>query len=55
MKQRNPSYGYLRIAMQIEIAFEIKIEKDVVRRVLNKHDKHKPNGGGPIGLHLLVI
>lgn len=47
MKQRNPSYGYLRIAMQIEIAFGIKIEKDVVRRVLNKHYKHNPNGDGP--------
>jgi len=47
MKRRNPGYGYLRIAMQIEVAFGIKIEKDVVRRVLNKHYKHNPNDDGP--------
>lgn len=37
MKKRNPSYGYRRITMQISIAFDINIDKNIVRRVLNKH------------------
>ena len=42
MKQRNPSYGYRRIAMQISNAFGIVIDKDIVRRVLSKHYKSIP-------------
>jgi hypothetical protein len=34
MKRRNPSFGYQRIADQISLVFDIEIEKDVVRRVL---------------------
>jgi putative transposase len=37
MKRRNPRFGCVRIAQQISHAFEIKIDKDVVRRVLAKH------------------
>ena len=47
MKKRNPSYGYRRIAMQISIAFGVSIDKDIVRRVLNKHHYQRPGGGGP--------
>ena len=37
MKSRNPCFGYVRIAQQIARAFGIDLEKDVVRRVLEKH------------------
>jgi len=37
MKKRNPSYGYLRIAMQIEVSFGIRVDKGVVKRILDKH------------------
>ncbi len=47
MKQRNPSYGYRRIAMQIADAFGIVLDKDVVRRVLSKHYKNDPKDTGP--------
>ena len=47
MKKRNPRYGHRRIAMQISNAFGIEIDKDVVRRVLDKHYKNRPNGDGP--------
>ncbi len=46
MKTRNPRFGYRRIAMQISNAFGIEIDKDIVRRVLAKHDKPSP-GDGP--------
>ena len=48
MKKRNPRYGYLRIAMQIQNAFNIGLDEGVVRRVLNKHYKPSPfSGNGP--------
>jgi putative transposase len=34
MKRRNPTWGCPRIAQQIALAFDIPINKDVVRRVL---------------------
>jgi hypothetical protein len=37
MKSRNPCFGYRRIAEQISYAFNIEIDKDVVRRVLAKY------------------
>lgn len=37
MKKRNPQYGYLRIAMQIQHAFGIVLDKGVVKRILDKH------------------
>ena len=37
MKTKNPSFGYLRIAMQIQNSFNINLDKGVVRRVLDKH------------------
>ena len=37
MKQRNPTWGCPRIAQQIALAFDIPIDKDVVRRILAHH------------------
>lgn len=47
MKQRNPRYGNRRIAMQISSAFAVAIDKDVVRRVLDKHYMNRPKDDGP--------
>ena len=47
MKQRNPSYGYRRIAMQVSDTFGIPIDKDIVRRILSKHYKNNPEDTGP--------
>lgn len=47
MKQRNPRYGYRRIAMQISNNFDVDIDKDIVRRVLEKSYKSKGNDHGP--------
>jgi hypothetical protein len=46
MKKRNPNFGYLHIAMQIKNMFDINIDKDVVRRVLQKYQKHYPSNNG---------
>src|SRR6516165_8728421 len=40
MKRRNPSWGCPRVAQQIVLTFSVKIDKDVVRRILN--------GGGTV-------
>jgi len=53
MKHRNPRYGCRRIAMQINLAFGTEIDKDIVRRVLNKHYKNLPNNNGPSWLTFL--
>ena len=47
MKQKNPTFGYFRIAMQINGSFGLNINKDVVRRVLAKHFKDHPKPTGP--------
>ena len=47
MKKRNQFYGYRRIAMQINIAFGCDINKDVVKRILDKYYKSTPTDGGP--------
>ena len=44
LKQRNTSYGCTRIAQLISTVFGIEIDKNVVRRVLDKH--YHPNSGG---------
>jgi putative transposase len=46
MKTKNPRFGYRRIAMQINKAFGTDIDKDIVRRVLAKHYRPVPGGGG---------
>ena len=47
MKRRNPVWGCPRIAEQINLAFGISIDKDVVRRILAVHYKPLPKSGGP--------
>src|SRR5436305_14863040 len=47
MKRRNLRFGCVRIAQQISHSFEIKIDKDVVRRVLARH--YRPGDAGATG------
>ena len=47
MKRRNPRYGCPRIAQQINLAFGLELDKDVVRRILATHYKPDPNNHGP--------
>jgi hypothetical protein len=47
MKQRNPAWGCPRIAQQIALAFDIPIDKDVVRRILASHYRPEKDSGGP--------
>src|SRR5437660_3828138 len=47
IKQRNPRWGCPRIAEQIELAFGISINKDVVRRILAAHYHPSADGSGP--------
>jgi transposase InsO family protein len=53
MKQRNPSWGCPRIAQQITLAFGIRIDKDVVRRILAARYQPKPDSAGPSWLTVL--
>ena len=53
MKQRNPTWGCPRIAQQIAWAFDIPIDKDVVRRILARHYRPGPDSGGPSWLTFL--
>ena len=47
LKQRNTGFGCPRIAQQINKAFGVNIDKDVVRSVLAKHYRPAPHDGGP--------
>jgi transposase InsO family protein len=47
MKQRNPAWGCPRIAQQIALAFDLPIDKDVVRRILATHYRPEKDSGGP--------
>ncbi len=47
MKRRNPRYGCPRIAQQINLAFGLELDKDIVRRVLAVHFKPDPSNRGP--------
>jgi hypothetical protein len=47
MKRRNARFGCPRIAQQINKAFGVNIDKDVVRRVLATHYRPEPYHGGP--------
>jgi hypothetical protein len=53
LKQRNAQFGCPRIAQQINKAFGVNIDKDVVRRVLAKHYRPVPYDGGPSWLTFL--
>src|SRR6202140_1979176 len=47
MKQRNHRWGCPRIAEQITLAFDLAIDKDVVRRILAHHHWPGQSPGGP--------
>jgi hypothetical protein len=47
LKSRDPKFGCVRIAQQISDAFDVEIDKDVVRRVLAKH--YQPGDSGSNG------
>jgi putative transposase len=53
LKSRNPQFGYVRIAQQIAHAFGVAIDKDVVRRVLDKH--YRPGDSGSAGPSWLIF
>ena len=53
MRMRNPTWGCPQIADQINLAFGISINKDVVRRILALHYQPAPNADGPSWLTFL--
>jgi putative transposase len=53
MKRRNPSWGCPRIAQQIALAFDLPINKDLVRRILAVRYHPAPDSTGPPWLTLL--
>lgn len=53
MKRRNPRFGCTRIAQQINLAFDLELDKDVVRRILATHYRTGPNNHGPSWLTTL--
>src|SRR6516225_2131266 len=53
MKRRNPNWGCPRIAQQMALAFNIQIDKDVVRRILANHYPPGQPSGGPSWLTFL--
>ena len=55
MKRRNPTWGCPRIAQQIVLAFGIPINKDVVRRILARQYRPRPDSDGPSWLTSLLM
>jgi transposase InsO family protein len=53
MKRSNPRFGCPRIAQQINLAFGLDINKDVVRRILANHYRPDPGEYGPSWLTTL--
>jgi hypothetical protein len=53
MKQRNPLYGCPRIAQQINLAFELDLDKNIVRRILATHYRPDHGNYGPSWLTTL--
>lgn len=53
MKQRNPRFGCPRIAQQVNLAFGLNLNKDVVRRILANHYRPDPGEYGPSWLTML--
>ena len=54
LKQRNPRFGCPRIAQQINKAFGVSIDKDVVRGVLAAHYRPRSDDDGPSWLTFLA-
>src|SRR5260370_21697228 len=53
MKHRNPNWGCPRIAQQMDVAFHLQIDKDVVRRILARHYRPGQQPDGPSWLTFL--
>jgi putative transposase len=53
MKRRNPTWGCPQIAQQIALAFDIPIDKDMVRRSLASSYRPEQDSGGPSWLTFL--
>ena len=53
MKRRNPTWGCPRIAQQIGLAFDVEIDKDVVRRILTARYRPEPDSSRPSWLTFL--
>jgi transposase InsO family protein len=53
MKHRNPRFGCPRIAQEIAHAFDIEIDKDVVRRILARHLRSPSGNEGPSWVTLI--
>jgi putative transposase len=53
MKRRNPRFGCRMIAEQIARAFAVKINKDIVRRILIQHYRPVPGDDGPSWLTVI--
>jgi len=53
LKSRNPRFGCPRIARIIAQTFGLDIDKNVVSRVLAKHYRPAPRGGGPSWLSFI--
>jgi hypothetical protein len=53
LKSRNPRFGCPRIARIIAHTFGVDIDKNVVHRVLSKHDRPAPGGTGPSWLSFI--
>src|SRR6516225_7405478 len=53
LKSRNPGFGCPRIARIISQTFGIDVDKNVVYRVLSKHDRPAPGGSGPSWLSFI--
>ena len=52
-KRRNPRWGCPRIAQQLSLNFDIRLDKDIVRRVLAKHYRPDPRSRGPSWLSFI--
>ncbi len=53
MKERNPRFGCPRIAQQMNLAFGLDLDKDVVRRILAIHYRPEQGTTGPSWLTTL--
>ena len=51
MKERNPRFGCPRIAQQMNLAFGLGLDKDVVRRILAIHYRPEQGTTGPMAHH----
>jgi hypothetical protein len=53
IKRGNPLFGCSRIALIMTTTFGVEVDKDMVRRVVAKHLRPGPSGGGPSWLTVI--